>query len=95
MPVRWRRDPPGYFPAFALLLCAQLGAADAPGEADWRTPDPANLLYMELPGGRVIIELAPAFAPGHVGNIRTLAREHFWDGTSIDPGRRQFRGAVR
>jgi peptidylprolyl isomerase len=72
-----------YFPAFALLFCAQLGAADAPGEADWRTPDPDNLLYMELPGGRVIIELAPAFAPGHVGNIRTLAREHFWDGTSI------------
>ena len=38
---------------------------------------------MELATGRVIIELAPAFAPEHVGNIRTLAREHFWDGTSI------------
>ena len=48
-------------------------------EADWRTPDPANLLYMELATGRVIIELAPQFAPAHVGNIRTLAQEHFWD----------------
>ena len=38
---------------------------------------------MELATGRVIIELAPAFAPEHVANIRTLAREHFWDGTSI------------
>ena len=54
----------------------------APADA-WRTLDPANTLYMELPGGRVIIELAPDFAPEHVGNIRTLAREHFWDGLSI------------
>ncbi len=52
-------------------------------ESDWRTPDPANLLYMELATGRVIIELAPRFAPEHTGNIRTLAHEHFWDGTSI------------
>jgi peptidylprolyl isomerase len=51
--------------------------------ADWRTPDPAHLLYMELDAGRVIIELAPAFAPEHVANIRTLAREHFWDNTSV------------
>lgn len=52
-------------------------------DTDWRTPDPATLLYLELKSGRVVIELAPAFAPEHVGNIRTLAREHFWDGTSI------------
>jgi peptidylprolyl isomerase len=56
---------------------------DAAPESDWRTPDPANLLYMLLPDGVVVIELAPRFAPEHVGNIRTLAREHFWDGTSI------------
>ena len=29
--------------------------------------------------GRVIIELAPAFAPEHAANIRTLANVHFWD----------------
>ncbi|HBS56959.1 MAG TPA: peptidylprolyl isomerase, partial [Stenotrophomonas sp.] len=46
-------------------------------------PDPANLLYMDLPAGRVIIELAPQFAPRHVANIQTFAHEHFWDGTSI------------
>ena len=56
---------------------------DAAPAADWRTPDPANLLYMDLPAGRVIIELAPQFAPRHVANIQTLAHEHFWDGTSI------------
>ena len=56
---------------------------DASPAGDWRTPDPANTLYMELDAGRVVIELAPGFAPQHVANIRTLAREGFWDGTSI------------
>lgn len=46
---------------------------DASPDADWRTLDPANTLYMDVPGGRVVIELAPAFAPEHVANIRTLA----------------------
>ncbi|MCR6684921.1 peptidylprolyl isomerase [Pseudoxanthomonas sp.] len=57
-----------------------LAAAPA---ADWRSPDPENTLYLELDAGRVVIELAPGFAPEHVANIRTLAREGFWDGTSI------------
>lgn len=56
---------------------------DASPASDWRTPDPANTLYLELEAGRVVIELAPGFAPEHVANIRTLAREGFWDGTSI------------
>lgn len=53
------------------------------GDADWRTPDPDNLLYLELDAGRVIIELAPAFAPAHVDNLRTLAREGYWDGLAL------------
>ncbi len=56
---------------------------DATTDADWRTPDAANLLYMDLAAGRVIIELAPQFAPRHVHNIQTLAHEGFWNGTSI------------
>ncbi|MGS1080018.1 peptidylprolyl isomerase [Pseudoxanthomonas beigongshangi] len=56
---------------------------DASPASDWRSLDPANTLYMELEGGRVIIELAPAFAPEHVGNIRTLAHEGFWNGLNI------------
>lgn len=51
--------------------------------ADWRRPDPADVLYMDLAGGRVVIELAPAFAPDHVANIRALAKEHYWDGLAI------------
>jgi len=56
---------------------------DASPASDWRTLDPANTLYLELASGRVVIELAPQFAPAHVDNIRTFAHEHFWDGTSI------------
>lgn len=56
---------------------------DASKPADWRSLDPGNTLYMELEGGRVVIELAPSFAPAHVANIRTLANEGFWDGLSI------------
>jgi peptidylprolyl isomerase len=51
--------------------------------ADWRRPLPEDTLYLDLPGGRVVIELAPAFAPQHVANIRALANEKYWDGLAI------------
>jgi len=51
--------------------------------SDWRPLDPQNTLYMELPAGRVVIELAPQFAPLHVANIKTLVRQHYFDGLSI------------
>ncbi len=51
--------------------------------ADWRPLDPDNTLYVELPGGRVIIELSPDFSPRHVANVRALARAHYWDGAAI------------
>jgi len=50
---------------------------------DWRRPDPENTLYLDLPAGRVIIELAPRFAPRHVANIKTLTREKFFDGLPV------------
>ncbi len=56
---------------------------DTSPAADWRDIDPENTLYMQLPAGRVIIELAPTFAPNHTKNIRTLVREHFFDGSYI------------
>ncbi|MBK9668877.1 MAG: peptidylprolyl isomerase [Thermomonas sp.] len=56
---------------------------DAAPASAWRDLDPANTLYMELPTGRVIIELAPGFAPEHVANIKTMAKGGFWDGLTI------------
>jgi peptidylprolyl isomerase len=51
--------------------------------ADWRALDPQDTLYMELPAGRVIIELAPVFAPHHVANVIALVRGHYFDGLAI------------
>jgi len=51
--------------------------------ADWRALDPQRTLYLELPAGRVIIELAPEFAPNHVANILALVREHYFDGLAV------------
>lgn len=60
----------------------QILAASKPSE--WRTLNPANTLYMQLAHGhRVVIELAPAWAPAHVANIKTLVREHYFDNTSV------------
>lgn len=51
--------------------------------SDWRRLDPDNTLVMEVQGKPVIIELAPRFAPRHVANIRTLAREGYYTGSAI------------
>lgn len=51
--------------------------------SDWRPLDPNNTLYMELPTGRVVIELSPDFSPEHVENVRALARAHYWDGAAV------------
>jgi peptidylprolyl isomerase len=63
---------------------------DASAASDWRTLDPANTLYLQLASGRVVIELAPNFAPEHVANIRALAHEHYWDGLSINRSQDNF-----
>lgn len=56
--------------------------AGAPASA-WRTLDPDDTLYVTLPQGRVVIELAPQFAPRYVANIRKLVRQGFFDGLPI------------
>ncbi|MBY0238376.1 MAG: peptidylprolyl isomerase [Burkholderiaceae bacterium] len=64
----------------------KLSASDvikASQPSEWRPLDPANTLYMELPAGRVVIELAPDFAPKHAANIRTLVKEHYFDGLVV------------
>jgi peptidylprolyl isomerase len=69
-------------PAPAKRKSAQEIIDAAPASA-WRDLDPDYTLYMDLPGGRVIMELAPGFAPEHVANMQTLARGHFWDSLTV------------
>jgi peptidylprolyl isomerase len=82
--------------AMFLAACASAPAASEPAPvralsdileqspaSDWRPLDPERTLYMELPAGRVIIELSPDFSPEHAENARALARAHYWDGAAI------------
>ena len=57
--------------------------AEAPAGA-WKPIAADDLLVMQLGSGqRVVIQLAPDFAPVHVANIRGLARANWWDGAAI------------
>src|SRR3954469_23969320 len=57
--------------------------AASPASA-WKTIDPDDLLVIDLKnGGRVVVQLAPAFAPVHVANIKALARANYWDGATV------------
>jgi len=69
-------------PAKPRTMADILAASSA---QDWRTPDPANVLYLELAGGgRVVMELAPEMAPATIANIRTLVKAGYFDGLSIN-----------
>src|SRR5262245_2491217 len=63
------------------LTTAEIVAQSTP--ADWRALDPQRTLYLELPAGRVVIELAPEFAPNHAANILALVREGYFDGLTV------------
>lgn len=81
--------------AFAALVASPLAAGQpAPPRtmadvlavstpADWRPLDPQNTLYLQLSSGRVVIELAPDFAPAHAANLRTLVRQKYFDGLGV------------
>ncbi len=74
-----------------ILLAAapplQTAPAPSPSDpiaADWRPIPDDELLVMTLAGGkRVVIRLAAAMAPQHVSNVRTLARQRWWDDASV------------
>ena len=79
--------------AFSLLALSTNAATPARKTAaeivkaspatDWRPLDPQNTLVMTVNGQQVIMELAPAFAPEHAANIRTLAHEGYYDGLAV------------
>ena len=68
-------------PAKKPLTTADVLAASSP--ADWRPLDPQHTVYLELASGRVVIELAPQFAPHHVANVEALARGQYFDGLDV------------
>jgi peptidylprolyl isomerase len=55
------------------LLAAGPALAQTAADAD-------NTVYLDLKDGRVTIRLRPDLAPKHVAQIKTLAKQHFYDG---------------
>ena len=72
----------GAAPAKKLLTPNDIIAA-APASA-WKAIPADDLMVMDLAnGGRIVVQLAPAFAPVHVANIKALARGKYWDGATV------------
>ena len=65
-----------------LLASASLSAGLllSAGSASAQSLDPENTIYLDLEGGRVVIELRPDLAPNHVARIKELTRQGFYDG---------------
>jgi len=59
----------------ALAACLVIGLG-----APARAADLENTLYLDVPAGRVVIELLPKVAPATVARIKELTRAHFYDG---------------
>ncbi len=59
----------------AALLPLTLSAAPA--------LNPENTLYLDLPSGRVVIQMLPNIAPRHVARIKELTRKGFYDGLTF------------
>jgi peptidylprolyl isomerase len=70
-------------PKPAAALAPPPAAPAAPTDADWRTPDPNNLLVIETDRGRILVELNPTVAPKSVEQVRALARQGVYDGRAF------------
>ena len=55
---------------------------DSPA-SDWRDLDPENTLYLYVSDGRVVIELAPSYAPANVEAVRKLVRDKYFEGSFV------------
>lgn len=78
----------------ALALAAPLALAkpkappappppSPPTDADFRTPDPDNILVIETTKGRILVELNPTAAPVTVARIKQLTRDKVYDGRTF------------
>jgi len=72
-----------------LSSLVAVGAAQAapkiapPKAADWRTPAAQDVVVIDTNKGRVILELIPEVAPGHVARFQELTREGVYDGRTF------------
>lgn len=96
--MKKRLPLPAALSAIALLAAAPLLGSSPPpkplSSADivarapagaWAAIPAEDLMVLDLDTGqRVVVALAPAFAPVHVANIRTLVRTRWFDGITVN-----------
>jgi len=68
--------------AAVLAMTAAAGSAVAmdPG---YRAPDPENTLVIDTTKGQIVVELYPSLAPLSAERLKTLTRQHFYDGLTF------------
>lgn len=69
-----------------IALAATAAAAQAPAKptaADWRTPNPDDVLVIDTNKGQIIVEMVPEVAPLYTARMRELAKAHFFDGQTF------------
>ena len=77
--------------AFALLAAAPPPRYATPSNViegskagEWQAIAADDLMVIDLKDGeRIVVQLAPLFAPVHVANIRALAKSGYWQGAAI------------
>jgi peptidylprolyl isomerase len=68
-----------------LILALVLGVLPMSASAADQKPvlDPENTVYMDLPAGRVVIQLRPDLAPNSVARFKQLIRQGFYNGLTF------------
>ncbi len=67
----------------SLLALLALTTLSAKAEQEWRQLNASNTILMTLPHGKVVIELAPQFAPNHVEQFIKLTKQKHYDGNKF------------
>ena len=72
----------GAAPPKKLMTPTDVVSAAPPGA--WKAIPADDLLVVDLKnGGRVVVQLAPAFTPVHVANVQALARANYWADATV------------
>jgi peptidylprolyl isomerase len=66
---------------FAFSQSSMANSSD--NNSEWRKLDPNNTVLLTLPYGKVVIELAPQFAPKHVEQFKKLTQAGHYNGNKF------------
>ncbi len=72
-----------YMLALMIFIFINICFANDSGDRLWRKVELSNAVLLTLPHGKVVIELAPQFAPKHTKQFSDLIKKGFYDGTKF------------